>query len=98
MFKYAIPTLFTFTWRVPGAGLRRLGKVLHLSKSGNLILRLETSQQPPPVGASVCDYKLRKVGFVNNILGPVKAPYASVQPTVESPGAQAGRIVYLVEK
>ncbi len=77
--------------------MRRLGKVLHLSKSSNLIVRLETSQ-PPPVGASVCDYKLRKVGFVNNILGPVKAPYASVQPTVESPGTQAGRIVYLVEK
>ncbi|TMI25130.1 H/ACA RNA-protein complex protein Gar1 [Candidatus Bathyarchaeota archaeon] len=97
MFKYAISTLSTFTWSVPGAGLRRLGKVLHLSKSGNLILRLETSQRPPPVGASVCDYKLRKVGIVNNILGPVKAPYASVQPTGESPSTLAGRIVYLVE-
>ncbi len=84
-------------WSVPGAGLRRLGKVLHLSKSGNLILRIE-STEPPPTGVEVCNYKLERVGIVNNILGPVKAPYVSVQPFVDNVGTHAGRVLYQFEK
>lgn len=77
--------------------MRRLGKVLHLSKSGNLILRLE--QNPvPTIGAQVCDYKLRNIGLVNNILGPVKGPYVSVKSTTSVEGTLEGRILYLVEK
>ncbi len=75
----------------------RLGKVLHLSKSGNLILRLESSILPK-TGSLVCDYKLVRVGTVGNVFGPVKGPYLSVQPSVESPSRLAGRILYLVEK
>ena len=86
-----------FDWSVPGAGLRRLGKVLHLSKSGNVILRLE-SPEPPPIGVEVCNYKLERVGIVNNILGPVKAPYVSVQPFVDNAGTHAGRVLYQFEK
>ena len=77
--------------------MRRLGKVLHLSKSGNLILRLEETQVPS-LGAPVCDYKLRNVGVVNNILGPVKNPYVSVKPATNVDGALSGRVLYLVEK
>jgi len=77
--------------------LRRLGKVLHLSKSGNLLLRLE--QYPVPIiGAQVCDYKLRSVGVVNNILGPVKTPYVSVKPVASIDGTLVGRVLYQVEK
>lgn len=71
--------------------------MLHLSKSGNLILRLE-SPEPPPIGVEVCNYKLERVGIVNNILGPVKAPYVSVQPFVDKPGTHAGRVLYRFEK
>ena len=71
--------------------------MLHLSKSGNLLLRLE--QYPVPIiGAEVCDYKLRNVGVVNNILGPVKTPYISLKPVPNVDGALVGRVVYLVEK
>ncbi len=71
--------------------------MLHLSKSGNLILRLD--QTPvPPIGAQVCDYKLRQVGAVNNVLGPVKSPYVSVKPAANLDGTPAGRVLYLVEK
>ena len=77
--------------------MRRLGKVLHLSKSGNLILRLE--QNPvPTIVAQVCDYKLRNIGLVNNILGPVKGPYVSVKSTTSVEGTLEGRVLYLVEK
>ncbi len=76
--------------------MRRLGKVLHLSKSGNLILRLESSRIPPE-GAQVCDYKIARIGVVNNILGPVKAPYVSIQPSVEDPSVLGGRLLYLLD-
>ncbi len=70
---------------------------MHLSKSGNLILRLE--QPPvPAIGAQVCDYKLRNLGVVNNILGPVKSPYVSVKPESSIDGGLSGRVLYLVEK
>ena len=87
--------LFAFHWSVPGAGLRRLGKVLHMSKSGNLIVRLEQ----PPVPAErtgVVDYKIKRIGTVNNILGPVKSPYVSVKPEATGEGF-AGRVLYLLE-
>jgi rRNA processing protein Gar1 len=69
---------------------------MHLSKSGNLILRLE--QTPvPTIGAPVCDYKLRSIGVVNNVLGPVKSPYVSVKPA-SLDSTLTGRVLYLVEK
>lgn len=79
-----------------GAGLRRLGKVLHFSESGNLILRLEQSPVPE-IGDQVCDYKLKRLGKVNNILGPVKGPYVSVKPAGPLDSSLAGRILYLLE-
>jgi rRNA processing protein Gar1 len=70
--------------------------VLHLSKSGNLILRLESAWIPPE-GAQVCDYKIARIGIVNNILGPVKAPYVSIQPSVDDAGVLSGRVLYLLD-
>jgi len=75
----------------------RLGKVLHLSKSGNLILRLESTILPA-TGLPVCDYKLTRVGTVGSVFGTVKGPYLSVQPSIESASKLAGRVLYLVEK
>lgn len=77
--------------------MRRLGKVLHLTKSGNLILRLEETPVPT-ISAHVCDYKLRTIGQVNNVLGPAKNPYVSVKPASSVDGTLVGRILYLVEK
>jgi rRNA processing protein Gar1 len=67
-----------------------------MSKSGNLIVRLDQ----PPVPAErtrVVDYKIKTIGNINNILGPVKSPYVSVKPEVASEGF-AGRILYLLEE
>jgi len=70
--------------------------VLHLSKSGNLILRLENSNSPPTSGP-VCDYKLARIGMINNVLGPVKNPYLSIQPSTRPVSRFTGRVLYLVE-
>src|SRR2546425_10980521 len=96
MFIYAISGFCLHP--VLGAGLRRLGKVLHLSKSGNLVVRLETSN-PPQVGTDVFDPKLEKIGTVNNVMGPVATPYVSLTPaSQETKDMLAGRIVYVLVK
>ena len=67
-----------------------------MSKSGNLIVRLE--QPPIPREYSkVVDYKIKTVGVVNNILGPVKNPYVSVKPGSVVPNL-SGRVLYLLEE
>ena len=73
--------------------LRRLGKILHISKSRSLILRLEIGS-PPRLRTRVFDSKLRQVGFVFDVFGPVSSPYISVKPTTSEPSAFVGRVVY----
>ena len=93
MFIYAI---CQFSRSMPGSRLRRLGKVLHMSKSGNLIIKLEQSPVPREY-SRVVDYKIKTVGVVNNILGPVKNPYVSVKPEGVASDL-SGRILYLLEE
>jgi RNA-binding protein len=48
---------------------------MHRAKSGRLILKLSREVRP---GALVYDGDRRKLGKVIELIGPVKAPYASV--------------------
>jgi len=59
--------------------LRRLGKVLHISKRGSIILRTDKT---PSVGSRsvVLDSKAQEVGVIIDVFGPVKEPYVSVRP------------------
>ena len=73
--------------------LRRLGVVLHMSKNtGNLILRAEFA---PRVGEKVLDSKLRVVGTVFDVFGPVSRPYVSVRPSVEGAERLGGKPLYV---
>ena len=73
--------------------LRRLGVVVHVSmNSRNLIVKAETT---PRVGDPVFDSKLRRVGVVFDILGPVSNPYVSAKPEVDNPERYVGKPLYL---
>lgn len=76
--------------------MRRLGKVLHLSKSHALIVKLDPPKFVRP-GTKACDSKLKNVGIVMDILGPVSGPYASVRPMSAKPESIIGRTVYALE-
>jgi rRNA processing protein Gar1 len=76
--------------------LRRLGKALHLSKSRALIVKLDVPRFVRP-GTKACDSKLKSVGIVMDILGPVSGPYVSVRPTLAKPESIIGRTVYALE-
>ncbi len=53
----------------------QVGVLLHQAKSGRLIVRLSREVRP---GAFLLDQDGRKLGKVVELIGPVKAPYASV--------------------
>jgi len=58
--------------------LKRLGKVLHLSTHGNLIIRTEDGSLPR-MNSGVLTKKMEKIGTVYDIFGPEKDPYISVK-------------------
>lgn len=80
------------TENIEDNNLRKLGRILHLSKNKNLIIRTST---PPQIGKKVIDRKHQKVGAVKDVFGPVKNPYVSVKPDVGSPEKYVGKTIYL---
>jgi len=55
--------------------LFQIGVILHQAKSGRLIVRLSREVKP---GVAIVDDKGRRLGRIVELIGPVKAPYASV--------------------
>jgi len=66
-----------FGFSTPGGGfLIKLGKLLHISSSGSLIVRADVAA---PLGATVLTESAKRVGQVSDVFGPKKAPYVSVK-------------------
>ncbi len=53
----------------------QVGTIVHLARSGRLIVKLTKEVRP---GAFILDEKGRKLGRVSELVGPVRSPYASV--------------------
>jgi len=78
--------------------LRRLGKVLHISNRGSIIIRTEKT---PPVGRQtiVMDKKAQEVGTIIDVFGPVKYPYVAIKPNRGyNPQKLVGQMLYLYKK
>lgn len=63
-----------------------------MARSGRLILKLGA---PIPAGSFVFDGKGRKVAKVAELIGPVRAPYASAVPLTKGVRRVVGKRVYL---
>jgi RNA-binding protein len=72
--------------------LQRIGRVLHLSSSRSLIVKIEKT---PKIGETVVDENLKPVGKVFDIFGPVSSPYAVVKPTLREAEKLAGKTLYV---
>jgi len=73
--------------------LQRLGHVLHITPSGNIIVKIENSSR---IGETVVDENLKTVGKVFDMIGPVSAPYVVVKPMTKELGKLADKILYVV--
>jgi rRNA processing protein Gar1 len=75
--------------------LQEAGTVLHLARSGRLILK--TAGQPPREGSILVDEKGRRTCKVLEIIGPVSSSYISAQPLTDRIERVAGTKLFVEE-
>ena len=64
--------------------MEKIGEIVHLAKSGRLIVKIEQNINHNLIGQSLIDDNGSKVGKIIELIGPVNSPYASVIPTMNS--------------
>jgi len=74
-------------------GLQRLGKVLSVTPSRNLVVKTEKA---PKIGSAVVDENLKVIGKVFDVIGPVSSPYAVIRPTIKEPERLSNKQLYLM--
>ncbi len=73
--------------------LQRLGLVLHVSPSRNVIVKVEGT---PRIGEAVVDENLKPVGKVFDVFGPVSSPYAAIRPSTREFEKLANKTLYVL--
>lgn len=80
---------------MPLTKLDDVGEIMHLARSGRLIVKLNTAgADKVRPGELLIDGSGRKVGRVVELLGPVNAPYASVIPMTDRTSRLVGSKVF----
>lgn len=76
--------------------MQRLGTVLHVSSHRNLIIKGEFF---PKINTTVVTKRLKKIGSIYDVFGPIKSPYITVRPFKDIPLSSlielAGEKVYV---
>lgn len=72
--------------------MEKLGKVLNVTPSKNIIIK---SNKIPKIGVDVVDERLKVVGRIFDIIGPISSPYIVVKPVIIEPKKIVGEKVYL---
>ncbi|MCP8307670.1 MAG: hypothetical protein H3Z53_06875 [archaeon] len=60
--------------------MEEVGTVIHLAKSGRIIIKVDKWVKP---GTILLNSKGRKLAKVTELIGPVKSPYATAIPLTE---------------
>jgi RNA-binding protein len=50
----------------------------------------------PRIGEKVVDQKLKQVGTIFDVFGPVSKPYVAIKPTIENPTSLVNQNLYAV--
>ena len=72
--------------------MEKLGRVLNVTPSKNIIIK---SNKIPKIGVDVVDERLKVVGRIFDIIGPISSPYIVVKPVIKEPRKIVGEKVYL---
>jgi len=73
--------------------LHRIGHVLHVSNTKNVILKAENI---PHISDKVTDEKLKAVGTVFDVFGPQTSPYVAVKPHIQNPEKLVNQVLYAI--
>lgn len=80
--------------------MRELGRVVSITKTRKMIVKVTDARNIPSLGLKVYDERLTPVGSIYDIMGPVSSPYVSVRP--ETPGLDLekflGRMLFVEER
>lgn len=71
-----------------------IGEVMHLAKSGRLIVKLNSAGAGLHAGELLVDSSGKRVGRIAELIGPVSAPYASVIPMTDRTARLVGTKVF----
>jgi rRNA processing protein Gar1 len=77
-----------------GNELGEIGEVMHLAKSGRLIVKLSAAGAEVRPGEMLIDSAGRRVGRISELIGAVSAPYASVIPMTDRTARLVGTKVF----
>jgi len=75
--------------------LQEVGEIMHLAGSGRVIIQLSKELVE---GQILCDKKGTRVAKVNEMIGPVRRPFASATPLTNSIKKYIGKSVYATEQ
>jgi len=73
--------------------LNRIGCVLHVSNTKNMIIKAENI---PRIGDKVANEKLKPVGTVFDVFGPTSSPYVAVKPITQNPEQLINQVLYAI--
>ena len=73
--------------------LHRIGHVLHVSNTKNMILK---AKNIPRIGDKVTNENLKPVGTVFDVFGPTSSPYVAVKPHIQSPEQLVNQVLYAI--
>jgi RNA-binding protein len=90
-FKYAFTVTLLFFER--GICLQRLGKVLNVTPSQNIVVKIDKT---PKIGSAVVNEKLQVVGKIFDVIGPASSPYVIVKPAIKEPEKLTNKQLYLL--
>lgn len=71
-----------------------IGEIMHLAKSGRLIVKLNAAGASVRAGELLVDGSGKRVGRIAELIGPVSAPYASVIPMTDRTSRLVGAKVF----
>jgi len=73
--------------------LQEVGEIMHLAKSGRVIVRL---LQTVEEGQILCDKNSGKIAKVMELIGPVAKPYASAIPLTKNIRKYTGKKIFSI--
>jgi RNA-binding protein len=79
--------------------MNELGEVLHMAKSGRLIVKMSAAtSEKKVIGMPVIDSTGKQIGKIQEIFGPIVSPYASIQPSREKLIRIIGTKVFIADE
>ena len=75
--------------------LKELGTISHKTSTNKLIVPTKKS---PKIGLTVVNGQNKKIGWINDVIGSTKSPYASIKTNNKCSQAKIGQKIFISPK